>query len=210
MPVNDVTHALYVPLHAKAGEHDHVISFLKNGAELAKGEAETTQWYGIQFDDKDEQFAIFDAFHNEHGREEHLHGPVAAALTEASSRLTGEAVPEIDKTTILSSKSALAKPTIGVVVWLKGKPDQIDNLRSFLGKEAEPIVDEEDFMPLWYAIELDEEHKFGIVEFFETEADRQKHLAGKVRATLFEHAARLLQGPPEINRFKVIAASVHV
>jgi hypothetical protein len=48
-------------------------------------------------------FGIFDAFPDESGRQAHLSGRVAAALTEKASELFSQA-PTIDKVDVLAAK----------------------------------------------------------------------------------------------------------
>ncbi|KAF7299502.1 ABM domain-containing protein [Mycena indigotica] len=203
-----VSLALSVPLIAKSDKHDDVVAFLKKGAELVvSGEPETIQWYGVKFTDSD-TFAVIDAFRNDAGREAHLAGQVAGALNANAATLLASD-PQIAKAAIIANKVDPLKPaTIGVRVLLTPKPGQTNALRDFLAGDAErALVEEEDFMPLWYAVEFPAD-KFAIIEFFEDEAARGKHLAGKVRAALFANADKLLGAAPEIARFEVIASSV--
>lgn len=97
-----VTMGLYVRLVAKEGKERAVEDFLRSGLELVQAEAGTMQWYAVRFDRK--TFAIFDTFADEHGRNAHLSGRVAAALMSKASELLAEA-PRIEKHDILAAKT---------------------------------------------------------------------------------------------------------
>lgn len=97
-----VTMGLYVRLVAKEGKERAVEDFLRSGLELVQAEPGTMQWYAVRFDRK--TFAIFDTFADEHGRNAHLSGRVAAALMSKASELLAEA-PRIEKYDILAAKT---------------------------------------------------------------------------------------------------------
>jgi quinol monooxygenase YgiN len=94
---------LLVTLDAKPGKEDDVASFLEGALPLVEGEPETTVWFALRLGPS--QFAIFDAFPNEAGREAHLTGPVAAALMENASELLAND-PNIQTVDVLASKLA--------------------------------------------------------------------------------------------------------
>jgi quinol monooxygenase YgiN len=77
--------ALYVRLEAKPGKEEEVAAFLRDARSLVMDEPETIAWFAIRLGPS--TFAIFDAFANERGREAHLSGRVAAALTEKAPEL---------------------------------------------------------------------------------------------------------------------------
>jgi quinol monooxygenase YgiN len=95
-----VKYALYVPLKAKPGKEAEVEQFLKQGAELAKKEPGTVTWYAIQEGD---HYAIFDTFNDDTGREAHLKGEIAKALTAKAGELLAEP-PKIHKLVVLAAK----------------------------------------------------------------------------------------------------------
>ncbi len=70
--------ALYVTLKAKPGKEKDVEAFLKQGAEMAKREAGTVNWYGLKEDEG--HYSVFDTFNDEAGRDAHLNGEIAKAL----------------------------------------------------------------------------------------------------------------------------------
>jgi quinol monooxygenase YgiN len=96
-----VKYALYVPLKAKSGKEIEVEQFLQQGAELAKKEPGTVTWYAIR--EGDGHYAIFDTFNDEAGREAHLNGEIAKALTAKASTLLAEP-PKIHKIDVLAAK----------------------------------------------------------------------------------------------------------
>jgi quinol monooxygenase YgiN len=95
-----VKYALYVPLKAKPGKEVEVEQFLKQGAELAKSEPGTVTWYAIKEGD---HYAIFDTFNDEAGRDAHLTGEIAKALTAKAGELLAEP-PKIHRLGILATK----------------------------------------------------------------------------------------------------------
>ncbi len=93
--------ALYVPLKAKPGKEADVADFLRSALPLVQEESGTSTWYAIE--EGPGQYAIFDTFENEQGRQAHLDGKVAAALMAKASELFSEP-PKIHKLSILASK----------------------------------------------------------------------------------------------------------
>jgi quinol monooxygenase YgiN len=93
--------ALYVPLEAKPGKEKEVAEFLRSAVPLVNAEVGTMSWFAIQ--EGPSSFAIFDTFDDEAGRDAHLNGRVAAALTERADELLAK-TPEIHKLGILAEK----------------------------------------------------------------------------------------------------------
>ena len=95
--------ALYVPLEVRPGKEKEVIDFLKSAVPLVNAERGTVSWFAIQ--EGPSNFAIFDTFDDEAGRDAHLNGKVAAALMEkvkAGDLFTKE--PQIYKIAVLADK----------------------------------------------------------------------------------------------------------
>ena len=69
---------LYVELDAKPGKEAAVADFLRGGKALVDAEPATTTWYAVRLSPS--QFAIFDTFPDNAGRQAHPSGKVAAAL----------------------------------------------------------------------------------------------------------------------------------
>jgi quinol monooxygenase YgiN len=96
-----VNTALYVALEAKPGKEEAVAEFLRQGKPLVDAEPATIAWFGIRLGLSN--FAIFDAFPDEAGRQAHLAGKVAAALMEKAGDLLIQP-PVIQKADVLASK----------------------------------------------------------------------------------------------------------
>jgi quinol monooxygenase YgiN len=93
--------ALYGRLKAKPGKEHEVEAFLKQGAEMAKKEHGTVNWFAIKEDNG--AYSIFDTFNDEAGREAHLNGDIAKALMAKADELFSEP-PQIHKLSILAEK----------------------------------------------------------------------------------------------------------
>ena len=93
--------ALMVRLEAKAGKEKEVSAFLRGALPLVEEEPQTIVWLGIQTGPS--SFAIVDAFPDEEGRQAHLAGAVAAALTENAGALLARP-PEIERVDVLAAK----------------------------------------------------------------------------------------------------------
>jgi quinol monooxygenase YgiN len=87
---------LLARIEAKPEFADEVEKALRGAQELAFAEPETVTWFS--FRQSDTVFGVFDTFDDEHGRQAHLAGPIAAALGElAKSKLASPPViTEID------------------------------------------------------------------------------------------------------------------
>jgi quinol monooxygenase YgiN len=95
------TVGLLVLLEAKAGREDDLASFLTGALPLVQQEPETTAWFAARLGPA--QFAIFDTFPDDPGRDAHLAGQVAAALMDYAPELLAQA-PSIQKAEILAEK----------------------------------------------------------------------------------------------------------
>ena len=95
------TVALFVRLEAKPGKEDDVAAFLKQGLQLANQETTTPLWFALRMGPT--TFAIFDAFKDEAGRQNHLNGPIAKALMAQAPNLLA-APPAIERLDVLGAK----------------------------------------------------------------------------------------------------------
>jgi quinol monooxygenase YgiN len=95
-------YALYAELKAKPGKEADVEAFLKQGAEMAKAEPGTVDWYGFK-EDKGGFYGVFDTFNDEAGRDAHLNGEIAKALMANAETLFSES-PRIHKITLIAEK----------------------------------------------------------------------------------------------------------
>jgi len=96
-----VTVGLFVRLEAKPGKEAAVEEFLREGHSIVEEEHGTTAWFAIRLDRS--TFGIFDAFPDESGRQAHLSGKVAAALTAKAPELFAQS-PKIQKLDVLAAK----------------------------------------------------------------------------------------------------------
>jgi|SRR5579864_4766962 quinol monooxygenase YgiN len=93
--------ALFARLEAKPGKENEVASFLQKGLELANQETTTPLWFALRV--APTTFAIFDAFADEAGRQNHLNGPIAKALMANAPNLLA-APPVIEALEVLGAK----------------------------------------------------------------------------------------------------------
>ena len=96
-----VTKGLIVRLEAKSGQEEAVAAFLEDALPLAQDERRTVAWFA--FRSGPSSFAIVDVFPDDDGRQEHLNGPIAAALRSRAAELLA-APPEIAHVDILAAK----------------------------------------------------------------------------------------------------------
>jgi RNA polymerase sigma factor (sigma-70 family) len=92
---------LIVALEAKEGKEEELAEFLVSALPLVQQEPLTTAWFAVRLGST--RFAIFDAFPNEQGREAHLAGAVAAALTKRAPELLANA-PSVETVDVLADK----------------------------------------------------------------------------------------------------------
>ena len=95
--------ALFVRLEAKPGKEAAVAQFLRAGLEMANQEATTPIWFALKLSPT--TFGVFDAFHDEDGREAHLTGPIAEALMAQAPDLFASP-PSIERIEVLGLKNA--------------------------------------------------------------------------------------------------------
>jgi quinol monooxygenase YgiN len=95
------TVALFVRLEAKPGKEDDLRSFLEQGLAMANQETTTPVWFALRISAT--TFAIFDAFADEAGRQNHLNGPIAKALMAQAPNLLAKP-PVIERLDVLGAK----------------------------------------------------------------------------------------------------------
>lgn len=94
--------ALFARLEAKPGKEAEVAAFLEAGLAMARAEATTPIWFALRLSPT--TFGVFDAFHDEAGRQQHLSGPIAQALMAKAPELFARA-PQIDPVEVLGLKN---------------------------------------------------------------------------------------------------------
>src|SRR5215467_15320922 len=92
---------LFVRLEAKPGHEEDVASFLMQGLQLANQEKTTPLWFALRLGPT--TFGVFDAFHDESGRQNHLNGPIAQALMAQAPTMLS-APPVIERIDVLGAK----------------------------------------------------------------------------------------------------------
>ena len=96
-----VTKGLWVPLEAKPGREEDVAKFLEGATPLVEAELGTIAWFAVRLGDS--QFAIFDVFPDDAGRQAHLSGRVAEALMGQADELLARP-PDIQQADVIASK----------------------------------------------------------------------------------------------------------
>ena len=96
-----LTLSLFVRLEAKPGKEKEVAAFLMQGLQLANQETTTPVWFALRLGPT--TFAVFDAFRDEAGRQNHLNGPIAKALMAQAPNLLA-APPVIERIDVLGAK----------------------------------------------------------------------------------------------------------
>ena len=96
--------------------------------------------------------------------------------------------------------------TAALVVKLVAKPDEADEVRTFLA-DAVRLANQEQGTIAWFALRTDTT-TFWIVDAFPSDGERQAHLEGAIASSLLANAERLFDGPPEILPAEVLAAKL--
>ena len=94
--------ALFARLEAKPGKEADVAAFLEAGLAMARAETTTPIWFALRLSPT--TFGVFDAFHDEDGRQRHLSGPIAQALMAKAPELFASP-PKIDQVEVLGLKN---------------------------------------------------------------------------------------------------------
>ena len=97
-------------------------------------------------------------------------------------------------------------PTVSLIAKLVAKPDEADEVSTFLADAVE-LANQEQGTIAWFALRTDTT-TFWIVDAFPSGRERQAHLQGPIASALLANAERLLDGPPEILPAEVLAAKL--
>jgi quinol monooxygenase YgiN len=92
---------------------------------------------------------------------------------------------------------------VGLVIRLEAKPERAGDVAALL-RDGKKLVLDEPGTTYWFGIQLGPT-TFAIVDAFETDAERQAHLAGKLAAALLAAAPDVLATAPMIEPVDVIA-----
>ena len=80
---------LLARIEAKPEYADKVEELLRGAQELAEQEQGTVSWFAFRQDAT--TFGVFDTFNDEQGRQQHLEGPIAAALGQIAQTMLSSA-----------------------------------------------------------------------------------------------------------------------
>ena len=94
--------ALFARIEAQPGKEAAVADLLGTGLSLAHQEATTPIWFALRLSPT--SFGVFDAFHDEAGRQKHLAGPIAQALIAKTPELFA-GPPSIEPIEVLGLKN---------------------------------------------------------------------------------------------------------
>ena len=106
--------------------------------------------------------------------------------------------------TVIAAARRIAESGTLTRVRLEAKPGCEADLDAFLHAGA-ALAEAEPETLVWFAVRI-APSTFGIFDAFADEAGRSAHLMGRVAAALGEHASRLLDAPPVLDRLDVLAA----
>jgi quinol monooxygenase YgiN len=95
--------ALFARLEAKPGKEAEVEKFLQAALAMARDEPATPIWFALRLSPT--TFGVFDAFHDEAGRQGHLNGPIAQALMAQAAELFA-VPPSIEPIEVLGLKNS--------------------------------------------------------------------------------------------------------
>ncbi len=200
------TIGLLVIMKAKPNKTGAVKNFLLNGLSLVNAEPKTTSWFAFQLDEQ--TFGIYDTFEAESGRQAHLTGEVAKALMTNAADLLVDFDPnkDIKKVDLVASNHKIGHQSIGLLVMMRAKDDNIEQLEQFLQTGRNMVGDEPGTLS-WYGIKVDT-NTYAIFDTFETEDGRNAHLTGKIAASLLENAPIILDGfeTSAIQKINILAA----
>ena len=95
--------ALFARLEAKPGKEEDLARFLQAALTMARDEPTTPIWFALRLSPT--TFGVFDAFHDEAGRQKHLNGPIAQALMAQGAELFASP-PSIEPIEVLGLKNS--------------------------------------------------------------------------------------------------------
>ncbi|MCH9686202.1 MAG: hypothetical protein K0V04_32515 [Deltaproteobacteria bacterium] len=198
-----MTKATMIPMTAAPQQAADLRSFLKIGRDgVARNEPGTPHWYALEREDGAGQFAIFDLFPNQAGRDAHFNGEVAAALASKAPQLVAGGWDDGVVANVLHYETIAQKipaspvsVTKATYIPMTAAPGQADALAEFLVAGCQMVIDGEPLTPYWLALRSEQDdHRFAIVDLFPNQAGRDAHFGGKVAAALQGNAEALVAG----------------
>ncbi|TWO71744.1 hypothetical protein FN976_09030 [Caenimonas sedimenti] len=202
-----VSNGLLVRLQAQPGRDAELQRLLLTLKPLVRDEAATTAWFAVKSGRG--EYGIFDVFLNEAGRDMHLAGEAAAALTLQGGALLAKP-PGIEKASIVACKlPAVAAPvpdtTCALLFTFRARHGQEAQVENIL-RCAKGVVDAEARTTAWFGLRL-AGGDFGVFAAFADNAARLAHLAGHAPRELTRHALSLLGGLPAMTMLEVVAVN---
>ncbi|MBC7794139.1 MAG: hypothetical protein H7Z43_10565, partial [Clostridia bacterium] len=172
--------ATFIRLKTSATTSTELGSFLVNGSDLvAKTEPETLLWYALANEATTEERAIFDVFADQHGRDLHFSGKVAAALKEKSATLVQGGweqgvLKNVSNYDILAAKTPSgARPVIryGNIITMTAAPGKSLALEKLLISGRDLVATTEPQTHYWFALKLEgAADRYAIYDLFTDEA----------------------------------------
>ncbi len=220
-PAPEMTKATMIPMIAMTDQASDLRSLLERGRDLvAQGEPDTPYWYALEREGGSGQFAIFDLFPHQAGREAHFGGEVAGALAQRAPQLVqggwddGVVANVHHYQTIAHKLPEQPVPvTKATYIPLRAAPGQADALADFLMVGCQMVTQGEPGTPYWLALRSEaDDHEFAIVDLFPDQAGRDAHFEGEVAAALEDSAPTLVAGGwtagvlDKVVHFDVVAA----
>ncbi|MGH9164943.1 MAG: putative quinol monooxygenase, partial [Acidimicrobiales bacterium] len=122
------TRGLLARIEAAPGKEEELEKLLAGARSTVEAEPATTAWFALRFGHG--EYAIFDAFPDDAGRQAHLEGGVIVALQEHADLLDGE--PLIETVDVLADKLSTGAVTKGLLLRLPIKSSHADDAEVFL------------------------------------------------------------------------------
>ena len=191
-----------IRLHATPGRGAELGSFLRAGAQLVdKGEPNTQRWYALAREGRSDEFAIFDLFPDQAGRQAHFDGQVAAALADKATDLVRDGWDGVLGNNTNFAGLAAHEADHGAVVQkatyvkLAAAPGKAAALAEFLTKGRDLVAQTEPGTLYWVALHSeDQADQFAIFDLFADAQGRAAHFDGVVAKALSERADELVAG----------------
>jgi quinol monooxygenase YgiN len=96
--------------------------------------------------------------------------------------------------------------TVALWVQLEAKKGRETEIETLL-RESLTVANRESGTVSWYALKLGPT-SYGIFDTFQTNKEREAHLAGEIAKMLQEKAADLFSKPPTIERMEILASKL--
>lgn len=192
MTMTTTTRGLFATLEAAPGKEDELEQLLVTARSIVEAEPDTTSWFALRMGRG--EYAIFDVFPDDAGRDAHLGGGVVAAMREHADLFEEE--PQIQKVDVLADKVSAGKVAKGLLLRLPIKESHRDDAAEFL-RNGQRIVEDEPGTTDWFAIRFaNGDH--GVIDVFPDPRGRRAHLTGKIPQQLAAHGLPRLDGLPHM------------